>query len=243
MGQIESVRVATRLPVLALVTSTATVFAVGSAVISTIFNAIIWSTSRAIAALPSASADSDDSNQRVGWVSHAISEEDLRPGDHIYCHRTGYSHHGIYIGEEDCEVIHFAGDGRGFVRWDPIVLPGVGINAEPPEVLDVPKIENPKASAKIRKCTLQEFLNRSQLRLVAYGESKFSKIYKYAPAGHIVKSDELEVVIRRAKYYLDNPQKWEDYNLLLNNCESFACYCKTEITHLNAQGIGFGVVE
>lgn len=240
MGQIESVRVATGLAVLALVTSTATVFAVGSPVIPTVFNAIIRSTSRAIAALPSASADSDDSNQRVGWVSHAISEEDLRPGDHIYCHRIGYSHHGIYIGEKDCEVIHFAGDGRGFVRWDPIVLPGVGINAEPPKV---PKIKNPKASAKIRKCTLQEFLNGSQLRLVAYGESEFSKIYKYAPAGHIVKSDKPEVVIRRAKYYLDNPQKWEDYNLLFNNCESFACYCKTGITHLNAQGIGFGVVE
>ena len=38
-----------------------------------------------------------------------LTEEDLKPGDHIYVRRKGilYSHHGIYAGERS--VIHFKG--------------------------------------------------------------------------------------------------------------------------------------
>ena len=35
-------------------------------------------------------------------------------------------------------------------------------------------------------------------------------------------------MIKRAEYYLSNPDKWENYHLLFNNCESFAVYCKTK---------------
>ena len=35
-------------------------------------------------------------------------------------------------------------------------------------------------------------------------------------------------MIKRAEYYLSNPDEWENYHLLFNNCESFAVYCKTE---------------
>ena len=42
-------------------------------------------------------------------MSHAIDKEHLKPGDQIYCFRNFCSHHGIYVGEPDCEVIHFSG--------------------------------------------------------------------------------------------------------------------------------------
>ncbi|MGH1463016.1 MAG: lecithin retinol acyltransferase family protein [Neptuniibacter sp.] len=35
-------------------------------------------------------------------------------GDHIYCHRTGFTHHGIYIG--NLEVIHYSGLHQGLRR-------------------------------------------------------------------------------------------------------------------------------
>lgn len=53
--------------------------------------------------------EQEDSSQRAGYVTHTVTKDDLRPGDHIYCYRLGgvYAHHGIYIGEPKCEVIHF----------------------------------------------------------------------------------------------------------------------------------------
>jgi hypothetical protein len=38
----------------------------------------------------------------------AVKSDDLYSGDHIYVYRIGYTHHGIYVG--DNEVIHFAPD-------------------------------------------------------------------------------------------------------------------------------------
>lgn len=85
----------------------------------------------------------DDSSKRAGLIIHSVYKSDLKPGDHIYCYRAlfAYSHHGIYIGERDCEVIHFAGR-TGETKS--------------------------KSTAGIRKCTLAEFLDGDQLRLVAY---------------------------------------------------------------------------
>ena len=36
-------------------------------------------------------------------------------------------------------------------------------------------------------------------------------------------------------YYYKNPKEFGDYNLLFNNCESFAFYCKTSDTLLAGQ--------
>lgn len=61
----------------------------------------------------------DDSNQRGGVISHIITREDLRPGDHIYCWGTlyTYAHHGIYTGNPLHEVIHFAEKSGGFTSF------------------------------------------------------------------------------------------------------------------------------
>ena len=82
----------------------------------------------------------DDSKNRVRFFSHAIDRNNLQPGDHIYVHRIGYSHHGIYT--RSGKVIHLSGD---------------------------PELSKSKSTAKVRECTLDEFLEGSQLRLVAYG--------------------------------------------------------------------------
>ena len=48
-----------------------------------------------------------------------LTEEDLKPGDHIYVRRNGilYSHHGIYAGERS--VIHLKGLEKE--KTDPVV--------------------------------------------------------------------------------------------------------------------------
>ena len=151
------------------------------------------------------SSRSDSS--RVGWFSHDISKKDLKPGDHIYCYRAGflYSHHGIYIGEKDCEVIHFAGE-------DDSLASKRGTAGK-------------KSRARIRKCTLEEFTKGSTIRLVAYGVSKYS--FKKRVSIKWEQSQSPAVVIRRAKEYLRNYWKWGEYDLMENNCETFAVHCKT----------------
>ena len=140
----------------------------------------------------------DDSSERVGYFSHAVSKSVLKPGDHIYVHRTGglYDHHGIYIGKEGCEVIHFSG--------------------------------TRKSDARIESCTVEEFCKGSQLRLVSYNQAHLLHVVKRRGSSHSTQSDPVEDVIKRAEYYLSNPDEWENYHLLFNNCESFAVYCKTE---------------
>lgn len=158
----------------------------------------------------------DDSSQRAGLVFHDVSEKDLKPGDHIYCYRIffSYSHHGIYIGKEGCEVIHFA----------------------PPAAASDRKFTNQKSSARIRSCTLSEFCGTDTLRLVGYDQPLLLKHLKRRESSRCIESDPPDTVIARAEYYLNHPNKWDEYNLITNNCETFAFYCKTGLIDMNGQG-------
>lgn len=154
----------------------------------------------------------DDSSKRAGLIFHDVSRSDLKPGDHIYCYRSGmiYSHHGIYIGERDCEVIHF----------------------------DAPYgKKKSKKTAMIMSCSLSSFLNGNQLRLVSYDEPSLFKVLKKSESSHCVESRPAEDVIYTAKYYLNNPHMWDDYSTYSNNCESFAFYCKTGLPDFTGQGV------
>ena len=108
----------------------------------------------------------------------------------LYVHRTFgvYSHYGIYIGKEGCEVIHFSGPS--------------------------------KCDVQIKSCTVEEFCDGGQLRLVAYNDAA-SLFYTYKRMGssHHEPSDPAEDVIKRAEYYPSNPDEWGSYHLLHNNCE------------------------
>ena len=77
--------------------------------------------------------------------------------------------------------------------------------------------------------SITKLLHRtSQLRLVAYNQHMLVHCTKRKGSTHRSRSDPAEDVIKRAEYYLNNPDDWENYNLLFNNCESFTVYCKTK---------------
>lgn len=137
---------------------------------------------------------SDDSRDRVGIVSHAISRKDLKPGDHVYIWWGAftYAHHGIFTGVKELEVIHFSGPS--------------------------------KCDAKISSTTLDEFRERCIVRLAAYGCDPVSYFLKRPGTVYRQKSQEPEVVLKTAIY---NPHLWGDYDLVDNNCEDFAYFCKT----------------
>ena len=142
--------------------------------------------------------DRDDSFWRVGYFSHEIEKSRLRPGDHIYCWRSIYQHHGIYIGETGREVIHFNTETGG------------------------------ETVPTICAISLEEFLDGAVLHLVAYDASKIGVFFKLHGTRHRCKSMFLRDVVKTAKHYCDNPQEWGEYSLALNNSEDFAYYCKTE---------------
>lgn len=144
----------------------------------------------------------DDSSERVGWFSHKISENRLKPGDHIYCYKAKdfITHHGIYIGKRHCEVIHFSKEESGAAA-------------------------KPKASARVQKCTLSEFLESHSLRLVPYNQSFLRTILECRIICHTMKSRPVDQVIETAKHYLENPEEWKGHS----NSESFANYCKTGV--------------
>ena len=149
----------------------------------------------------------DDSANRVGYFSHAIEKKDLKPGDHIYTHRTLYahSHHGIYIGEPDCEVIHFSGDPTGSLR------------------------NKTSSLCQVRTTTLSDFCEGNTLRLVAYNVNTTSN------SSHTVKAMPLPETVKVAKHFLSNPKKFGEYEIRNNNSETFACFCKTGLMDIGAQ--------
>ena len=87
----------------------------------------------------------DDSRKKVG-LFHSISPSHLKPGDHIYSYRalSAYSHHGIFVGEGECQVIYFSGQTKK------------------------------KSTIGITRRTLKEFCQSEELRLVAYNVSSFA---------------------------------------------------------------------
>ena len=150
----------------------------------------------------------DDSANRAGYLSHEIEKKDLKPGDHIYTHRTLYihSHHSIYIGERDCEVIHFSGDATGSLR------------------------NKTSSLCQVRKTTLSNFCDGNTLRLVAYycsvSKKSISSFYNNASC-HIVKAMALSKTVKVAKHFFNHPKMFNEYDIKDNNSETFACFCKT----------------
>uniref|UniRef100_A0A1X7TIC3 LRAT domain-containing protein n=1 Tax=Amphimedon queenslandica TaxID=400682 RepID=A0A1X7TIC3_AMPQE len=122
-----------------------------------------------------------------GAFSHAIDVKDLKPGDHIYCHRSAlffYSHHGIYVGEPDCEVIHFSGI--------PDSLPKDSEKAK--------EIEK-KLKISIKSTTLANFQNGSTLRLVAYSCSGTKNFFAVV-SSHYVKAMPPSETVKLAKHFM-----------------------------------------
>ena len=161
--------------------------------------------------------DADDSYSRVGHFSHEIKKCHLKPGDHIYCWRIGYQHHGIYIGKPGREVVHFSGPRK--------------------------EVMKNKNTATIRAATLVDFLDGAALCLVAYGVTRVGVALKLHGTRHACKSKDPSDVVKTTEYYCDNPDKWCTYNFAMFNCEDFAFYCKTEKRLTDGQGSKFNLVR
>ncbi|XWS64723.1 hypothetical protein CRYUN_Cryun05aG0028200 [Craigia yunnanensis] len=153
-------------------------------------------------------------------VTHKIDICELKPGDHIYAYRgfRSYTHHGIYVGED--RVIHFIQT----------------------EIDSLSELKPPCAKCGyqhnvhlgvVRTC-LDCFLSDNahssdSLRLYQYEESSFFKRLKISGTCSTSKCClPPETVVHNANE-LHNKNGFGRYDLLENNCEHFATFCKTGI--------------
>ncbi|KAF3456586.1 hypothetical protein FNV43_RR01240 [Rhamnella rubrinervis] len=140
-----------------------------------------------------------------------IGRDELRPGDHIYTWRSGYSysHHGIYVGAE--KVIHLT---RG---------PGLILFSNSAQSSD----------DHVEYCDIEDFLCDGQLYRFEYGVSRSEFLMKRPGTCSFASSDPPEKVLHRASYLLEHG--FGNYHLLNRNCEDFAIYCKTGFIHPEKQ--------
>ena len=198
---------------------------------------------------------SDDSLARVGYIFHYISEKDLKPGDHIYCYRLGlaYTHHGIYIGERGCEVIHVVD--RTVTSNDSSFKSLAKLSNSTQKYKDektlqekLAKLRNERGSSyeigkitnelkklreiRVESATLAEFCNGDWVRLVAYN---CTNPFKTNQSKHMVKAMPPKETIKLAKHFLDHPEEWPQFHIIEWNCEKFACFCKTGLLNIATQ--------
>ena len=146
-----------------------------------------------------------------------------------------YSHHGIYVGYN--QVIHFSGTEKdSYTTFKTLAMDDANIDKEVEEECDrykkipvkVPWHEKyhkdrmreigKKRKIHIRKTTLNEFKGSDHLEVAQYGEAnaRYSR----------VKSIDPKETVQLAESYNED-HNWPKYDLSSNNCETFACYCKT----------------
>lgn len=125
----------------------------------------------------------DDPKVRAGALFHSIDR--VHPGDHIYVYSDFMLHtyHGIFIGEDGCEVIHFPGAERGDM-----------------------------SGATIQKTSLSDFCRGAQLRLAAYDCWSLTTMLKRRKTCYVDSCRPAEEVIETAKYYLSSG-KWPNYEM------------------------------
>ncbi|EPS59779.1 hypothetical protein M569_15026, partial [Genlisea aurea] len=121
---------------------------------------------------------------------------------------------GIYIGEGN--VIHFtAGGGQG----------GSSSSLSKSSSNPCPSCGHRPSNNGLKSSCLACFLNSGTLLRYRYGVSD-AYLSSEGPGGHCTctKSYPPETVVRRAIFFLENG--YPDYDLVNNNCEDFALYCK-----------------
>ncbi|KAL5568149.1 hypothetical protein UlMin_024724 [Ulmus minor] len=140
----------------------------------------------------------------------------LRQGDHIYCFRNAhtYSHHGIYV--DDNRVIHFTRTQQDSTQSSS--------NYQACRICGF----QPETQGGVVKSCLDCFLKGQRLFLFKYNVS--SRVFKENKSGtcSTTSCDPPDIVVRRATKMLNNGQLgFGEYDLMKNNCEHFARFCKT----------------
>ncbi|CAF1697589.1 unnamed protein product [Brassica napus] len=195
-------------------------------------------TSRSVDSFSHCNWNSFISFLKMGFLSQQISRDELKPGDHIYSWRRAYiySHHGIYVGNGD--VIHFT-CGGGLETRTGTFVDNVIVSSVPNHGGDNPCPncgDQSNLNGVISSC-LDCFLAGGNLYLFEYGVS--GPIFMAKPRGGICTtavSDSSDETVHRARYLLSKKNGFGAYDLLKNNCEDFAIYCKTGLIVLSKLG-------
>ncbi|KAK6936431.1 LRAT domain [Dillenia turbinata] len=154
-----------------------------------------------------------------------ISRNELVPGDHIYSYRNAhvYSHHGIYVGE--WQVIHYTRTDESRCSFNVKENCDCGFD--------------PKKDHGVVKSCLECFLSGRKLRRVTYGFSSKRRLLKRPGTCFKENSDDAKTVLGRAEKLLKE-NSFGKYNLMFNNCESFARYCMTG-KKMSKQAVAAGI--
>ncbi|KAI3756352.1 hypothetical protein L1987_56172 [Smallanthus sonchifolius] len=155
----------------------------------------------------------------MSYLSHRVDRDQIKPGDHIYSWRMqfNYAHHGIYVGEN--KVIHFTSPENASLTF-------VWNMSSQPKSCDHDCGSIHKSTGGVFICCLNCFIGTGSLYLYQYGVSIFTCVSKLRGGTcTIAPSDPPQDVIARANYLLQHG--FTNYNLIRNNCEDFALYCKT----------------
>ncbi|CAM0958823.1 unnamed protein product [Alopecurus aequalis] len=183
------------------------------------------------------------SSLSMGLLSNRIEKQDLKVGDHIYTWR------GIYVADD--KVIHFTRgrgqeDGTGTV-FDLLLASSSPSRSTVPCFVcssyhGVTAAAATETNGGVTSSCLSCFLAGGALYRFEYAVNRaflYAKVRKGTCT--VASSDPDEVVVRRANYLLTNG--FGSYNLLKNNCENFAKYCKTGSAQTSAQALsGFAAV-
>ncbi|XP_076920263.1 protein LEAD-SENSITIVE 1-like [Bidens hawaiensis] len=173
----------------------------------------------------------------MGLLSNRVNRSEIKAGDHIYTYRAvfAYSHHGIFVGGN--KVVHFTRDSVTSSDTN-------GPSSSDDEMSNLPSscstypdcgFRQPK-SGVVLSC-LDCFLRNGALYCFTYGVTPTVFLAKVRGGTcTTATSDGPNTVVHRAMYLLRNG--FGNYDVLGNNCEDFALYCKTGMLMVEKLGLG-----
>ncbi|XP_058224134.1 protein LEAD-SENSITIVE 1-like [Rhododendron vialii] len=179
-------------------------------------------------------------------LSNRVKEIDIVAGDHVYSWRAlfSYAHHGIYVG--DGVVINFtAPPGKLTDSIDDHFasgsIPGVSSSSSTRGAKTCPNCHprcGKKSEGGVIVSCLNCFKDKGSLYRYEYGVSK-TALQWHIRGGTCTtaESDPASEVIHRANYLFENGG-FGNYNLIKNNCEDFARYCKTGLLVMDEEALG-----
>ncbi|TXG65499.1 hypothetical protein EZV62_006774 [Acer yangbiense] len=178
-----------------------------------------------------------ESKDIMGLLSNKIDRQGLKPGDHIYCWRQVfiYAHHGIYVG--DGKVIHFTQGPAGQENGRVII----SLSLPDPKISNVPCPQcgdhNSSFNNGVILSCIDCFLFGNELNLFEYGVSRVYFLTKVRGGTcTLATSDPPEDILHHAYFLLK--KGFGEYDVLKNNCEDFAIYCKTGLLVISRSSRG-----
>ncbi|XP_025821840.1 uncharacterized protein LOC112897693 isoform X2 [Panicum hallii] len=175
----------------------------------------------------------------MGLLSHRVERSEIKPGDHIYTWRAGYtySHHGIYVGGS--KVVHFTRKKEaGTAGLDSAIAVSSLLSQGPDECPTFPDCGFQLPDSGVVLTCLDCFLRGGSLHRFEYGAPPAVFLAKLRGGTCTTARADggPDVAVRRAMHLLQNG--FGDYDVFENNCEDFALYCKTGLLPAAAGGGG-----